>query len=200
MVTKGDPTQRPPRPLSMLPFPMRLPVTWGTEPREHLLQFPCDNYVSAPDASYFRGISINAPAETVFRWLCQMRVAPYSYDLIDNGGRQSPQMLTPGFEKLEVGQEVMRIFELVEFEPKRHLTLKLKHPRSRRLFGELAVSYLIAPEKPSTCRLIVKLVVKYPPGLVGGLLRQLLPWGDLVMMRKQLLNFKRLAEEMTVEV
>lgn len=136
-----------------------------------------------------------------------MRVAPYSYDLIDNGGRQSPLQLTPGLEKLEVGQEVMRIFELVEFETYRHLTLKLKHPRSRNLFGELAVTYLIAPidsTKPigsttpidsATCRLLVKLVIKYQSTIRGKLMRHFLPWGDLFMMRKQLLNFKKLAEE-----
>ncbi len=173
---------------------MSLPATWGTAPHEQQLQFPGDNYVSHPDASYFRGITINAPPATVFRWLCQMRVAPYSYDLIDNGGRQSSQQLTPGLEHLEVGQEVMRIFELVEFETNRHLTLKLKHPRSRNLFGELAVTYLIAPIDSSTCRLIVKLVVKHSPSATGFLMCQILPWGDLFMMRKQLLNFKRLAE------
>lgn len=174
---------------------MALPSTWRTEPHEQLLEFPCDHHVSVPDASYFRGITIHAPTATVFRWLCQMRVAPYSYDLIDNGGRQSPQTVTPGLEKLEVGQELMRIFELVEFETNRHLTLKLKHPRSRNLFGELGVTYLIARTDSETCRLIVKLVVTYPSSIGGSVMRHFLPWGDLFMMRKQLLNLKRLAED-----
>jgi hypothetical protein len=30
--------------------------------------------------------------------------------------------------------------------------------------------------------------------VTGALMRQLLPWGDLVMMRRQLLNLKALAE------
>jgi hypothetical protein len=42
--------------------------------------------------------------------------------------------------------------------------------------------------------LLVKLLVKHPRGLYGTLMRIVLPWGDLVMMRRQLLNLKRLAE------
>ena len=40
----------------------------------------------------------------------------------------------------------------------------------------------------------MKLVVAWPPGLHGPVMRALLPPGDLVMMRRQLLNLKGLAE------
>jgi hypothetical protein len=36
--------------------------------------------------------------------------------------------------------------------------------------------------------------VKYPRGPIGWIERLALPWGDLIMMRRQLLNFKGLAE------
>jgi hypothetical protein len=36
--------------------------------------------------------------------------------------------------------------------------------------------------------------------MLGWLLRRILPWGDLVMMRRQFLNFKELAEQTTVEL
>lgn len=124
-----------------------------------------------------------------------MRVAPYSYDWIDNGGRESPRTLTPGLEDLVVGQDVMQIFKLVDFARDHHLTLRIKaNSKAQRLFGDLAVSYLIVAKGENSCRLLVKLVVQHPPGVWGGLTRMLLPWGDLIMMRRQLLNLKQLAE------
>ena len=156
--------------------------------------------IPQPDDTLYRGVTINASAKTVFRWLCQMRTAPYSYDWIDNGGGRSPRELTPGLENLAIGQEVMRIFRLVGFEEHRHLTLRLKAESSAsRTFGDIAVSYVIVPlvdnRSIDSCRLLVKLTAKYPRGLYGSMLRAFLPWGDLIMMRRQLLNLKRLAEE-----
>jgi hypothetical protein len=169
--------------------------TWGTEGTERRLPFPCDRFVEQAEAAYFRGITVRATSPVLFRWLCQMRAAPYSYDWIDNGGRRSPRTLTPGLEELAVGQSVMRIFTLVDFAKDQHLTLRIKHGTGTfSLFGDLALTYLIVPETPERCRLLVKIVVRYPRGFTGALIRRGLPWGDLVMMRRQLLNLKTLAE------
>jgi hypothetical protein len=156
--------------------------------------------IAQPDDVLYRGITVDAAPATMFRWLCQLRTAPYSYDWIDNGGRPSPAELLPGLDNLVVGQEVMRIFLLSGFEKDRHLTLRLKAKSSAaNTFGDLAVSYLLVPIANDLatprCRLLVKLLVKHPPGLYGKVMRTLLPWGDLIMMRRQLLNLKRLAEE-----
>jgi hypothetical protein len=141
--------------------------------------------------AYFRGVTVGADAPVVFRWLCQLRVAPYSYDWIDNFGRQSPRRLTPGLEELMIGQPVMRIFDLVSFERDHHLTLRLRTPG---LFPPLAVSYVVVGVRPRQCRLLVKLVVENRPGLAGRVAGVLLPSGDWIMMRRQLLNLKQLAE------
>ena len=55
---------------------MPIPYTWGTVPQELHLPFPCDNYLEEPHTAYYRGITVNAPPEILFPWLCQMRVAP----------------------------------------------------------------------------------------------------------------------------
>lgn len=84
----------------------------------------------------------------------------------------------------------MTIFDLVAFEPGTSLTLR----SDTRLFGRIACTYRVRPAGPDASRLVVKLVVAHRPGLLGVFMRRVLPAGDLVMMRKQLLNLKRLAE------
>jgi len=170
---------------------MSIAHEWGSTPTDRAMDFACDRWLDQPDDVMYRAVDVAASPPTVFRWLCQLRVAPYSYDWIDNWGRESPRALTPGLDELAVGQRVM-IFELVEFERDRHLTLVLRDGRG--LFGDVAITYLVAPEADGTSRLVAKLLVRYPPGLYGWLASIWLPWGDLVMMRKQLLNLKSLAE------
>ena len=169
---------------------------WGVEPRECLAEYPCDRFIENYDDVYYRGVSIRAAPEIIFRWLCQMRVAPYSYDLLDNFGRRSPRVLTPGTDKLEIGQVVMTIFELIDFEPDTHLTIRTrKDMPGAGLFGDCVVSYVITPESGGGCRILVKLLIRYPMG-IGKLLGLILPLSDLIMMRRQLLNFKELSELM----
>jgi hypothetical protein len=169
--------------------------TWGSTSIERSMPFPCDRYLPQPEGTYFRAMDVQAPAPVLFRWLCQLKVAPYSYDWIDNFGHQSPRYLIPGLENLETGQRVMSIFKLVEFETDRHLTIMMAAPRAIALFGEVAGSYLIVPQGEQRCRLIAKLLVRYPKRGPWIAMRWLLPWGDLFMMRKQLMTLKRLAEQ-----
>ena len=174
---------------------MNVSENWGTTADERQLRFPCDGILAHADTALFRGITIHAPPEMLFRWLCQLRAAPYSYDWIDNFGRQSPQQLSDGIEQLEIGQDVMTIFTLHSFTPVEHLTIRLKPSRyTKSVFGDIAVSYLIVPRTETVCRLLVKLVIERSRTLTGRLLGSFLPWGDLIMMRRQLLNLKKLAE------
>ncbi len=163
---------------------------WQATPEETKFTFPCDDYIPEPDDLLFRAVTIRARAERVFDWLCQLRVAPYSYDWIDNGGRLSPRTLDPALGNLRAGQTFMEIFTLVTFQQDEHITLLTKN----NLFGTIAGSYLIRRVSDSEVRLLVKLRVQRSRNAVLGLLGPILPWGDWIMMRKQLLTIKELAE------
>ena len=162
--------------------------TWGSTAAERELTLPCDRYLPNAEDTFWRALDVRAPAPVLFRWLCQLRVAPYSYDWIDNRGRRSPHTLTPGLEQLELGQRFMTIFELVEFEPDRQVTLLMR--RAQRLFGHVAITCAITSVAEQGCRLLVKLRVRHPTALH----QVLLPWGDLLMIRRQLLNLQALAQ------
>ena len=166
--------------------------SWGSTEAERAETYPCDSLLADPDDVLYRAVTVAAPPQAVFRWLCQLRVAPYSYDWIDNFGRRSPRELVPGTDELAVGQRVMRIFRLAAWQPDRHLTVVLDNPVGCRVFGDLAVTYRVAAADGAT-RLVVKLRVRRPRGLFR-IVSPLLPSGDLIMMRKQLLTLKSLAE------
>ena len=187
MTAAAEPTA-PTTPWSWLSVPdVR---NWGSTPEERALSFPCDRFLSRVDDVLYRGITVAAPAPIVFRWLCQLRVAPYSYDWIDNFGRTSPRELVPGLERLHLGARVMTFFELVDFEPDRQLTAV----SPAGMFGRCAATYLVLPAGPERCRLVVKLLAAYPPALRPVMQRLFAP-ADWIMMRKQLLNLKELAEK-----
>lgn len=180
--------------------------TWGSTPEERLMPFPCDSYIDSSDEAYFRAIDVNAPAQILFRWLCQLKIGSYSYDWLDHlermffkvsesiPDRPSPEQLFPGVENLAVGQTVMGIFKLVEFEQNRHLTIVLNDKQAISIFGDIAASYVLLPMIPNTCRLILKGHIRYPRNPFWSWIRPFMPWGDLLMMRKQFLRLKRLAE------
>jgi len=164
---------------------------WGSTAGEREAALPCDGVIAEPGMVLHRAVDVGARPQTVFRWLCQLRVAPYSYDLLDNGGRRSPRSLTPGLERLQAGQRVMRIFRLVEYEPGSSITVLSEG----RLFGRVACTYRVTESTGGRSRLLVRLLVarrgRSPAALA---MAGLLPVGDLVMMRRQLLNLKALAE------
>lgn len=152
--------------------------------------YPCDAYAVVGARRGLRAVDVAAAPSVVFRWLCQLKAAPYSYDLLDNLGHRSPRTLTPGLERLEVG-EPLQVFRLVDFDLDRHLT-GVTLPAAERLFGPVAITYAVRPDGERT-RLVAAMAVGRS-GPLGGLRRAALAWGDLVMMRKQLLTLKELAE------
>jgi hypothetical protein len=162
--------------------------TWESTPSEREAAYPCDALLDSTGV-LFRAVDVVAPSAVVFRWLCQLRKAPYSYDWIDNLGRRSPQKLIDGLDRLEVGQRFM-IFRLASFEEGTSITLD----STTALFGRVVITYKVFPVEADRSRLVAKVVFSTSPGPYGWVMRYILPAGDLVMMRKQLLTLKALAE------
>jgi len=168
----------------------RLPYAWGTTAAEAERHYPADDLLPGVTVPMTRAVAVAAPVELSWRWLCQIAVAPYSYDWLDNRGKRSPRELTPGADQLEVGK-LMMIFELTSFEDG-HQWTGITTPRASRVFGRVAVTYAVEPTETGS-RMLCRLVTPQA-GVLSRARIHALAWGDLVMMRKELLTLKELAE------
>ena len=170
---------------------------WGSTAAERDASYTSDRTLPDAAKSMWRAIDVDAPPDVVFRWLCQLRAAPYSYDILDNLGRRSPRTLTPGLERLELGQKFLIIYELVDLEPGKELTVE--NNRLSGAFGTQAVTYRVTPRGEGGSRLVVKRNLKPPRGPHGPLIKLNLPVIDFIMTRKQLRTLKKLAERPAAE-
>lgn len=165
---------------------------WGATGVEASGSYPCDDLVPGPVLPLTRAVDVAAPAPLLYRWLCQVALAPYSYDLLDNAGRRSPQRLVEGTDQLVVGQRML-IFTLVSFVPGREWTGQAA-PGAQRVFGPIAVTYRAEPVDDKHSRLICRMTAGRYDGVLRRARADALAAGDLVMMRRQLANLRGLAE------
>jgi hypothetical protein len=157
---------------------------WGVTEGEVLRPYPCDELVASPVLQAWRGVDVRAPAMAVWAWVAQVRLAPYSYDCIDNLGRRSPRVLValpeprPGERFTTSGGRARG--RIVSVDPGRQLT--------GTIMGAF-MSYVLVPHEPGGTRLLLKVAMRAPRWAAPGLCV-----GDLIMARRQLLNLKHLAE------
>jgi hypothetical protein len=157
---------------------------WGVSDNEIARSYPCDEFVNSPSLQAWRGVSVDAPAEAVWPWVTQIRIAPYAYDWIDNRGRRSPRELN-GLPEPHVGEPFTtaggrELGRIVAIDPGKQLTATI--------MGAF-MSYVLVPQEHDTTRLLLKVTMRTRRWTALGL-----SVGDLIMSRKQLLNLKLLAE------
>jgi hypothetical protein len=157
---------------------------WGVSDAEIQRHFPCDDYVPSPVMQAWRGVTVRAPIGQVWPWVAQIRLAPYSYDWIDNLGRRSPGELL-GLPEPRVGDRFTttggrEVGRIVSVDPGNQLT--------GTIMGAF-MSYVLVPCDHDTTRLLLKVASQAPRWAAPGL-----AIGDLIMARRQLLNLKQLAE------
>ena len=159
---------------------------WGVTDADVARRYPCDDVVHSPVLQAWRGVTVRAPADRVWPWLGQIRLAPYAYDWVDNLGRRSPRELR-GLPEPRVGEPFSAAFggrpvgRIVSVEPGVQLT---------GVIMGAAMSYVLVPSGEGATRLLLKLAGPGHPAVLP-----LLCVGDLVMARKQLRTLARLAED-----
>jgi hypothetical protein len=177
------------------PFLRPWHVRWGASDEEVAGAMPGDELVPEPSFSATRAITIDAPPSTVWPWLVQIgfgRAGFYSYDLLDNAGRESAQAILPALQHPRVGDWVpmaakvneTTAFRIAGFEPERWLLWTKPHS---------TWAWTLAPLAGGRTRLVVRLKDRFawresPAGALLSLI--LFEFGDFPMMRKLLLDLR----------
>ncbi len=158
---------------------------WGVTAAEVARSYPCDGLVPRPAFAAWRGVTVHTGPEQVWPWLTQIRLAPYSYDWLDNLGRTSPRELR-GLPEPVVGEAFVSAFGRgwgrVE-------AVSLGRAFTGSIMGAVMSYELVPLAGDAGTRLLLKLVMAR-----GRVIAPVLSVGDLVMARRQLLNLAALAE------
>jgi len=156
---------------------------WGVTDDETTRRYPCDAFVDGPALEAWRAVDIAAPPEAVWPWVAQLRVAPYSYDWIDNLGRRSPRRLVD-LPEATVGDNFTSVGGRATG---RIVSLDAGHQLTGTIMGA-HMSYVLGGRGTLGTRLLLKVVMQ------STRFASALSLGDLVMARRQLLNLKHHAE------
>jgi len=169
---------------------------WGATPHEIAADMAGDEQVREPMFSATRAISVGAPAAMVFPWLRQMgfgRAGWYSYDWIDNFGKESARFILPQWQHVGPGDAIPAgplSFTATHVEPNRAFCIVQHNKRV-----QFSLAFELHPETAGT-RLVSRARARlaFPGG--RHLARWLLEPGDGLMVRKQLLGIKERAESL----
>jgi polyketide cyclase/dehydrase/lipid transport protein len=174
-------------------------LRWGATDQELTLALPGDEMVQRPQFNFTRAITIHARPEEVWPWLVQIgygRAGWYSYDLLDNLGRPSAQQILPELQQLQVGDWIS-----MGGKPRPTTAMRVKafEPNRWLLWEHQGCPWVwvLNPIDQETTRLLTRGRNRYTwKDVVFPLGPVLMELGDPFMMRKQLHNLKRRAEQL----
>lgn len=143
-----------------------------------------------------RHIEIQAGASDIYIWLKQLRVAPYSFDLLDNRGRKSPDYIIENLPPLKVNSHFLLAFHIYSFEENKYIAGRFcvpVNPPVNRYMREMYVEYMIT-EQETTSTLWFKVRGWYNKGLASSGFFRIFSIVNLCMTKWQLRKIRKLSE------
>jgi hypothetical protein len=173
-------------------------LRWGATDQELARAMPGDEDVPMPSFNATRGVTVNAPPETIYPWIVQIgmtRAGWYSYDRLDNLGRPSSRHLLPEYQQIYVSQ-------LIPMSPDGKYGIYVKEFRENEWIlwndkeGDTTWLWSLSPVGENRTRLVTHLRIKFRWNLPAAFFNLLIEFGDFFMMRKCLLGIKERAEKL----
>jgi hypothetical protein len=157
---------------------------------------------SLPDISskdcreILRSIEISAKASDIFVWLKQLRIAPYSYDFIDNRCKKSPDFIVENLPPLKAYTHFLLVFHILEFKENSFVVGRFCEPINPPVnlyMCDMFIEYRIV-EKATRSRLWCKIKGHFNTDISSRGFFFIFSVGNKMMMSKQLRNIQRLSE------
>lgn len=172
-------------------------LRWGARDAEVRGPMPGDDLVPVSHFTATRALTVHAPPRAVWPWLMQVgfrRAGFYSYDLLDNVGRQSATRVLPDWQGLREGDVIAPMtdppttdtaFVIAEIDPPR--TLVWAKPDS-------TWSWSLRELPQGSTRVVTRLKQRYRRTPTAIITVVLMEFFDFAMMRRMLLGIKERAE------
>jgi hypothetical protein len=169
---------------------------WGATPAECARPMAGDPYLSDGPATRLamtRAVSIQRPPQMVWPWLAQLGRGAgwYSYDRLDNGGKESARHLVSWIPAPQLG-DASPIGYLAYLEPGRELVWWAGGEKFLGATARLVIDLLLLPEGGGS-RLIIRISAD-ATGPSAPLALGLFQLIDTLMARRQLLGIKERVE------
>jgi len=143
-----------------------------------------------------RCIEINAGAPDIFVWLKQLRVAPYSFDVVDNRCKKSPDYIIQNLPPLKISTHFLLAFHIKEFEENSFITGRYCEPINSPVnlyMRDMYIEYRIK-EKATNTILWCKIKGYFNTDIASRGFFFIFSVVNKIMMGRQLCNLKRLSE------
>jgi len=143
-----------------------------------------------------RCVEIKAGASDIFVWLKQLRIAPYSYDFIDNRCRKSPDYIIENLPPLKVNTHYLLSFHIFAFMENSFIACRFCEPINKPLnfyMKDMFIEYRIE-EQGTKARLWCKIKGYYNGDISSKGFFFIFSILNKIMMSRQLKNIKKLSE------
>lgn len=171
-------------------------LRWGASDAEAAMAMPGDHWLPAPSFDATRAVEIDAPPEEIWPWITQMgagRAGWYSYDWIDNLGRESARIIHPEWRVEAAGDQVPMAaflwFVVEEIDAPRYTVWRSSD-------SSATWTWALYPLQGGRTRLLSRMRIKYEWTSPKILFHLAADVGDFLMMRKCMLGIKERAEAM----
>jgi len=175
---------------------------WGASNEEVKMILPGDEIVLKPDFNATRGISINATADNIWKWIVQIgskRAGWYSIDWMDNAGIPSSSEILPEFQHIETGQ-------FIPFTPDQKNGMWVNDFRENEYIlwtdkkGMATWLWYIYKDSENNTRLLTRLRTRYVWKGFWVIYYLIYDFGDIVMMSRCMKGIKKRAENWEIQI